>query len=99
MPAKAGHPARPTRCVWLWILAFEAVSLLRDLALSFSYPSFPRKRAKAGTQGFQSLAPGSPLSRGRRIGPSAGFPDSPSRGGDGGKVIGVVCLVRRLGLL
>src|SRR5260370_38275773 len=32
--------------------------------------------AKAGTQGFQSLGPGSPLSRGRRVGLSAGFPDS-----------------------
>src|SRR5206468_2764484 len=36
--------------------------------------------AKAGTrppqQGFQLLAPGSPLSRGRRIDLSAGFPDS-----------------------
>src|SRR5713101_3561278 len=32
--------------------------------------------AKAGTQGFQLLAPGSPLSRGRRVGLSAGFPDS-----------------------
>src|SRR5882724_9702771 len=31
--------------------------------------------AKAGTQGFQSLAPGSPLSRGRRICLSAGFAD------------------------
>ena len=31
--------------------------------------------AKAGTQGFQSLAPGSPLSRGRRIWLSAGIAD------------------------
>src|SRR6202022_3905470 len=36
--------------------------------------------AKAGTQGFPSLAPGSPLLRGRRIGLSAGFPDTCSRG-------------------
>src|SRR6266478_1320754 len=39
--------------------------------------------AKAGTQGFQSLAPGSPLSRGRRIWLSAGFPDSLLRRCDG----------------
>jgi hypothetical protein len=38
--------------------------------------------AKAGTQGFQSLASGSPLSRGRRIFLAAGFPDSLVRGGD-----------------
>ncbi len=31
---------------------------------------------KAGTQGFQSLAPGSPLSRGRRVGPSGQFSDT-----------------------
>jgi len=29
--------------------------------------------AKAGTQGFQSLAPGSPRTRGRRVCPSGGL--------------------------
>src|SRR5271166_6535318 len=31
--------------------------------------------AKAGTQGFQSLAPGSPCARGRRACPSGGYSD------------------------
>ena len=46
---------------------------ITNLASSFSISVIP---AKAGTQGFQSLAPGSPLSRGRRVELSAGFPDS-----------------------
>src|SRR6266446_9016852 len=46
---------------------------ITNLAPSFSISVIP---AKAGTQGFQSLPPGSPLSRGRRVELSAGFPDS-----------------------
>src|SRR6266436_494121 len=50
---------------------------------SGAFTLMPVIPAKAGTQGFQSLAPGSPLSRGRRIWLSAGFPDSLLRRCDG----------------
>jgi protein ImuB len=38
--------------------------------------------AKAGTQGFQSLAPGSPRTRGRRACPPGGYSDTCRRGDD-----------------
>src|SRR5438034_8341208 len=64
--------ARPAR---------DGVAQFRNLALSFSYPSFPRKREPRDLRPLAPLfKPGAglwvPPSRGRRIGLSAGFPDS-----------------------
>jgi hypothetical protein len=80
--------ANPNRCSRGALEGIETNSCItvvcpwRRAPSSGPFTLLPVVPAKAGTQGFQSLAPGSPLSRGRRIWLSAGFADSLLRPGD-----------------
>jgi len=51
---------------------------------------FPVVPAKAGTQGFQSLVPGSPHAPGRRVCPSGGYSESRLRWNDDNKSRGTM---------
>src|SRR5207302_7169024 len=87
------HPMMRQTC-WPYSLAKDEVRLTagyrrpREKRLSGN-PSAPRRSvvfvvpAKAGTQGFQSLAPGPPLSRGRRLEGATDLTTASKSGGPG----------------